>query len=115
MIQWTSSKLARTAIHFFLKMDRMGMIGLRPAYMRRSKKSNHRAIESGRKMPRAAIRRDKQIGAAHARLGQTQRQRMVAQGMNRRMPGLTDDLTGQFLLSGTAQDQNAAAVSVYQE
>src|SRR5439155_20545379 len=98
MIQWTSSKLAWTAIHLFLKMDRMGMIGLRPADMRRSKKSHHRAIESGRKMPRAAIRRDKQVGPSHARLDQTQRQGLTAQGMDRRMPSLAGGLASHFRL-----------------
>ena len=82
-------------------MNRLGIISLRPADVGGPKKSNHRAIEGGRKMPRAAIRRDEQVGASHARLDQTQRQGLTAQGMDRWMASLTDDLTGQFLLSVT--------------
>src|SRR5439155_24343347 len=40
---------------------------------------------------------------------------MTVEGMDRRMPSLTDDLTGHFLFSGTTQDKNAASAPVYQE
>ena len=69
MIQRTGAKLAGPAVHLLLKVNRVRIIGFRPANMRGAKESYDGTAEGGGKMPRAAVRRDEKVAAPHARLG----------------------------------------------
>jgi hypothetical protein len=72
MVEWTYTLLAWPARDLLLEMDRFGVIGLRPGYVRGTKESDNGATECRCKMSRAAVGGNQQIGATDARFRQAQ-------------------------------------------
>src|SRR5581483_7882424 len=114
VIQRADPPLARTALDPFLQMDGLGKVGLCPGDVGWAKQTDHRPIECGSEVPRAAVGGNEEVAAAHTSLGQAHRQGVIGQGRHCRHPAHIRNGSCGLAFCGPAKDENPTTQPVNQ-